>query len=241
MIGVVREAKKQSALSVAITNNEASTLAREADFSLLCHAGPEKSVAATKTCTTSMIAAAALVREWSGKDGHLDEIPALIEKMLSYSEEIRAKVEPFAQADSCVVLARGFNYAMALETALKIQETCYLNARGFSIADFQHGPIAMLDQGVPAIVFAFKGPALAGISDFLANLKQLGVHVLLVTNERELIKESSDNIFLPEDYPEEITPYASVVFGQLFAYHLARLKGLNPDSPRGLRKVTKTL
>ena len=241
VIGVVKETNRQNALSVAVTNNEASTLAREANYTLLCHAEPEKSVAATKTCTTSMMAMAALIQEWSGVDGNLTAIPGMIEKILTYFDEIGTKVQPFITAESCVVLARGFNYGSALETALKIQETCYVNARGFSTADFQHGPIAMLHQGFPVIVYAFKGPAMAGVRDLLAHLKQIGTHTLLVTNEKSLLAESTDHLYIPEDYPEEITPYISVVFGQVFAYHLALAKGLNPDSPRRLQKVTKTL
>ncbi|HEX3046340.1 MAG TPA: SIS domain-containing protein [Bacillota bacterium] len=241
VIGVVREAKRQNALSVAITNYESSTLACEADFSLLCHAGPEKSVAATKTCTTSMMVVAALIEKWSGVDGHLPEIPGVIAKVLTYFDEIKDLVGSFINSENLVVLARGFNYGSALETALKIQETCYLNARGFSGADFQHGPIAMLHRGFPVMVYAFKGPALAGTLELLSHLKEIGTHTLLVTNEKSLLTESTQFLYLPEDYPEEITPYISVVFGQIFAYHLALAKGLNPDAPRGLQKVTKTL
>jgi glutamine---fructose-6-phosphate transaminase (isomerizing) len=241
VIGVIKETNRQNALSVAITNNETSTLAKEANYSLLCHAGLEKSVAATKTCTTSMMAMAALIQEWSGENGNLLAIPEVIEKALAYYDEIEAKVQPFKAAESCVVLARGFNYGSALETALKIQETCYVNARGFSTADFLHGPIAMLHQGFPVIVYAFKGPAMSGVHELLSHLKQIGTHTLLVTNEQSLLAESTEHLYIPEDYPEEITPYFSVVFGQIFAYHLALAKGLNPDSPRGLKKVTKTL
>ncbi|HBE79654.1 MAG TPA: glutamine--fructose-6-phosphate aminotransferase [Firmicutes bacterium] len=241
VIGVIKETNRQKSLSVAVTNNETSTLAKEAEHSLFCYAGPEKSVAATKTCTTSMMAMAALIQEWSGENGHLNQIPEAITKTLSYFDEIGTKVQPFKNAESCVVLARGFNYACALETALKIQETCYVNARGFSTADFQHGPIAMLHQGFPVIVYAFKGPAMSGVPELLSYLKQIGTHTLLVTNEQTLLKESTEHIYIQEDYPEEITPYISVVFGQIFAYHLALAKGLNPDAPRGLHKVTKTL
>ncbi len=241
VIGVIREAKRQNALSVAITNHESSNLAREADFSILCRAGTEKSIAATKTCTTSMMAVAALIEKWSGAPGHLPEIPDVISKTLTYFDEIKEKISSFINAESCIILARGFNYGSALETALKIQETCYMNARGFSIADFQHGPIAVLHRGFPVIVYAFKGPAITGTLELLTHLKEIGTHTLLVTNEKVLEGESSDFLYIPEDYPEEITPYISVVFGQIFAYHLALAKGLDPDLPRGLRKVTKTL
>jgi Glucosamine 6-phosphate synthetase, contains amidotransferase and phosphosugar isomerase domains len=241
VIGVIKESKRQNALSLAVTNDENSTLAKEAEYTLLCHAGPEKSVAATKTCTTSMMAMAALIQEWSGADGNLKAIPDMIANVLTYSDEIAAKVQPFKNTESCVILARGFNYSSALESALKIQETCYVNARGFSTADFLHGPIAMLHRGFPVILYAFKGPAMAGIPELLAHLKEIGSYTLVVTNDRNLLKDSSDYLFIPEDYPEEITPYISVVFGQIFAYYLALAKGLNPDSPRGLHKVTKTI
>ncbi|HEX3045196.1 MAG TPA: SIS domain-containing protein [Bacillota bacterium] len=241
MIGVMKESNRQGALSIVVTNHQNSNLAKEATYFLDCRAGAEKGVAATKTCTTSMMAMAALIQIWSGSDGHLHLIPRLISEIISRSDEIAAKVKPFKDAESCVVLARGFNYASALESALKIQETCYVNARGFSIADFQHGPIAMLHEGFPVIVYAFKGPAMAVTLELLTYLKEIGTHTLLVTNEKSLLPACSENLYIPEDYPEEVTPYISVVFGQLFAYHLALAKGLDPDTPRGLRKVTKTL
>ncbi len=241
VIGVVREARRQHGLSLAITNNETSTLSRESDYSLLCHAGEEKSVAATKTCTTSMMAIAALLQEWSVVNGYLEQIPEAIEKTITYFDIIEEKVQAFIKPDHCVVLARGFNYSSALETALKIQETCYINARGFSTADFLHGPVAMLHQGFPVIVYAFQGPAMTGISDLLTYLKNLGTHTLLVTNDRGLLDNCNDYLLIPEEFPETITPYVSVVFGQIFAYHLALAKGNNPDSPRGLSKVTQTL
>lgn len=241
VIGVVREARRQGGLTLAITNSETSTLAKEAEYSLFCYAGEEKSVAATKTCTTSMMAIAALLQEWSGMNGYLEQIPTAIAKTITYFEAIKAKVQPFIAAEHCVVLARGFNYSSALETALKIQETCYINARGFSTADFLHGPVAMLRQGLPVIVYAFQGPALSGIDDVLTYLGNIGTHTLLVTNEQSLLKKSSDYLFIPGEFPETITPYISVVFGQIFAYYLALAKGNNPDSPRGLKKVTQTL
>lgn len=241
VIGVMKAARDQNTPSVAITNFENSTLAKEAMFTLLCNAGLEKSVAATKTCTTSMMAAAALIQQWSGQDGSLDRIPGLIARILAMRDEIREQVDRFKDSESCVVLARGFNYAAALETALKIQETCYMNARGFSTADFQHGPIAMLHQGFPVIIYAFQGPAMAGVDGLLDHLQKIGTHTLLVTNDPSLASQNRETIFIPGDYPEVVTPYLSIVFGQVFAYYLARAKGLNPDAPRGLQKVTKTL
>jgi glucosamine--fructose-6-phosphate aminotransferase (isomerizing) len=241
VIGVVREAQRQQAPSVVITNYEQSTLAREADFALFCKAGEERSIAATKTCTTSMMAVAALLEEWSGINGRLELIPAAIEQTLTRFDEIGEKAKPFRDASHCVVLARGFAYGAALETALKIQETSYINARGFSTADFQHGPITMVQRGFPVIIYAFKGPSLAGLDGLVEHLKSIGAYTLLVTNDRQLLSRGDDSFYFPDDYPETITPYLAVVFGQIFAYHLALARGNNPDAPRGLRKVTKTL
>ena len=241
LLGVVKDANRSNSLTVGITNFEKSTLAREVNFALLCHAGEEKSVAATKTCTTSMMAGATLLSRWAGVTAHWEMVPEVIAKTLTFFEAIGEKITPFIHEESCVVLARGFNYAAAMETALKIQETCYINARGFSTADFKHGPIAMLHHGFPVIVYAFNGPALTDVRDTLAYLKQIGTHTLLITNNPELAGEASDTLYIPGEVPEEITPFISVVCGQIFAYHLARAKGLNPDAPRGLKKVTKTL
>ena len=91
------------------------------------------------------------------------------------------------------------------------------------------------------MVYAFKASALVGILELLTYLKEISTHTLLVTNEKILLAACSENFYIPEDYPEEVTSYITVVFGQLFAYHLAFTKGLGPDTPRGLRKGTKTL
>jgi len=241
IVNVIRSANTAGGMTIGITNEPESTLAEVANYILLCQAGKELSVAATKTCTTSMAIGAALIEFWSGKEGYLQEIPELIAKMLTYFDKIGNNLKPFLQAEGCLVLARGFNYSIALETALKIQETSYLNARGFSTADFQHGPLALLEQNLPIILYAFKGPALKGIVELLGLLRQSKTYIFLVTNDQTLINMADDYLLLPETLPEVITPFATVVFGQIFAYHLARAKGLDPNQPRNLKKVTQTL
>ena len=244
IMGVVKEAKNQGALTVGITNHEKSSLAREVDFPIITGAGPEQSIVATKTCTASMMAIASLIQAWSGErdfGAQLEKVPELLTKIIAREAEIAEKAYLFKVFEDCVILARGLNYCAALETAFKIQETCYLNAQGYSAADILHGPIAMLDDHFSALVYACQGPSLPGIVGTISRLKQIGIPLLLIANEPALLNENRLNFQIQEEFSEEIMPFASVVFGQIFAYYLAQLKGRNPDFPRRLKKVTQTL
>lgn len=242
-IGVLREAKRQGGLTLAITNEEGSPITREATYSLFCQAGKEKSVAATKTCTASMMLLGGLIGEWAKDSSLLEElvkVPTTLEKILSKKREIERLARRFKEAKECLVLGRGFNYAAALETALKIKETSYIYAGSYSTADFLHGPIAIVNQRVPVLIFAFKGPLLAGIEETIYRLKEMQIEVLIVTDAPSL-RDMDDTLYVPHDLKEEVTPFISIVIGQLFSYYLAISRGHDPDLPRYLKKVTKTL
>lgn len=244
ILGVIKEAKAEGSLTVGITNHERSTLAREVDFPIITGAGIEQSIVATKTCTASMMAVASLIQTWSGDrdfGAKLEKVPDLLAKLIVRDAEIAEKAYLFKVFEDCVIMARGLNYCAALETAFKIQETCYLNARGYSAADILHGPIAMLDDNFSALVFACQGPSLPGEVGTISRLKQIGTPLLLITNDTALLNENRMNFQIQDEFSEEIMPFASVVFGQIFAYYLAQLKGRNPDFPRRLKKVTQTL
>jgi glutamine---fructose-6-phosphate transaminase (isomerizing) len=244
VIGIVEAAKRVHSFTIGITNHTDSSLAKTVDYALNCYADPERSVAATKTCTSSMMAVAALFQEWAGDCNFKEQLTtaiALIEKTIARQAEIEQLTNQFVDMEQCVVLARGFNYGAALETALKIQETCYINARGYSAADFLHGPVAMIEKGFPVIIYAFKSPTLPGMVEVIHRLRDLGAAILLVTNDKSLLEENIASFFIAADVPEVTAPFVSVVFGQLFAHRLALAKGYDPDLPRGLRKVTQTL
>jgi glucosamine--fructose-6-phosphate aminotransferase (isomerizing) len=145
--------------------------------------------------------------------------------------------------DHAVVVARGLNYSNAFEFALKLMETCYVVAERFSSADLLHGPIAMVERSFPSFVFAPAGAAWEGLKETLTKLQSLRAETLVITDEsnREATTCAKRAICLPSKLPELYTPIPYIVPAQLFAARLAEQKGLDPDQPRTLSKVTKTL
>jgi glucosamine--fructose-6-phosphate aminotransferase (isomerizing) len=139
------------------------------------------------------------------------------------------------------VLARGINYSAALEGSLKIQETTYVRAKGYAISDFHHGPFAMVESGTPVIVFAPSGPSLNDSKEILEKLRAVDAEIILVTNVKDEFEGINAIVFeIPKDSSDMVSPFYNVIWAQLFACKLALAKGLNPDSPRGLKKVTIT-
>lgn len=240
---VIKSARKQGAPTVAITNFEDSPLANEAEFHLFCAAGLEKSVAATKTFMAQIHLLAQLVAAWSGDEGfkkELDELPALLVKTLDSSEQIKNIVNRYRFMNECFVLARGTNYAIALEASLKIQETCYVRAKGYAISDFHHGPFAMIGEHMPVIVYAPKGESLKDSKEMLQKLRNAGADILVVSNDSETLAMGDCSIQIPDTASDFITPFINVMVAQIFACNLSVSRGLNPDAPRGLSKVTYT-
>jgi len=141
----------------------------------------------------------------------------------------------------CVVVGRGLNYANVYEFAIKLMETCYVVAERFSGADFLHGPIAMVDRGFPAFLFAPPGPTLKGMTDLLAKLNDIGAETVVISSETAAIKTAARSIKIPRKISELLSPIPYIIPAQLFAALLAEAKGLSPDQPRLLSKVTKTV
>jgi glucosamine--fructose-6-phosphate aminotransferase (isomerizing) len=139
-----------------------------------------------------------------------------------------------------VVLARGLNYCTAKEVALKLTETCYVVAEPWSTADFMHGPIAAVDEEVPAFLFAPSGPTLPSLRETAQALRERGAERIIFSDDEELLELATVPVRMPPGLPECCSPIIYVVAGQLLAYHLARHKGIDPDQPRGLAKVTRT-
>ena len=240
---VLKSAKEQDALTVAVTNNVDSPLAREAGFHLFCATGTEISVAATKTFTSEMYLMAQLTACWSGDEDfkeRLSDVPRLVSETLERSGLIQQKVERYRFMNDCFVLARGVNYPIALESALKIQETTYVRARAYASSDFYHGPLAMVDEDTPVIIYAPKGESLGDTKGIIHKLKDAGADLLIVSNDPETLALGDCTIDIPDVDNDTITPFMNAVTAQMFALHLALLKGRNPDSPRGLKKITVT-
>lgn len=240
VISVVERARNGGGVTAAITNNPASPLAAAAQFVVDMDVGEEKSVAATKTYTAQMYLLSLIADALAGgKITALAEAPALIGKTI---RESRADAERaaarFKDVVDCYVLARGIMYAAAQECSLKIQETSYTHSRAYAISDFYHGPFAVIGEGTRVIMLAAAGAAEKDNADMLLKLTEAGADVTVFTSDPTL-QGGAARIRVPAA-DEAIAPFAFVAAGQMFALSLSLARGLNPDAPRGLKKVTVT-
>lgn len=243
VLEVLRCSRESGAITVGITNNSESEIALESEFFLNCEAGIEKSVAATKTFSTQMFLLACLAAEWAdNKDmkNEIYQIPGRISQVFDVAGYIESRVERYRFMNECFVLARGVNYAVSLEAALKIQETTYVRAKAFATSDFQHGPIAMIERDIPVIIFAPDGPSLKDVRNMLEKLSTEQIETIVVSNKKDILDMGKTAFSIPDTANDIISPFFNVVVAQMFACRLALCKGLNPDSPRGLNKVTVT-
>ncbi len=238
---VLEKAKNSGAFTLGITNEADSSMAKIADETLLIHAGREKSVAATKTYTGQMLHFYHLAEAFSGKNLSVEKIPQYTEESLNLRNEIEQIVQRYLFMENCVVVGRGLNYGNSYELALKLMETCYVVAERFSSADFFHGPLAVVERRFPVILFAPKGVTKQSNLDLLNRLKELHADSFSITNDEEIAGLSSINLKLSDEIDEFLSPIPFIIPAQLFAALLAEAKGINPDEPRSLSKVTKTL
>jgi glucosamine--fructose-6-phosphate aminotransferase (isomerizing) len=212
------------------------------DITLLMHGGRERSVAATKTFTGQMLLFYMLAAELvASPPFSYEAIPQLVEQALEQKPAIHELVQRYVFMENCVVVGRGLAYANAYELALKLMETCYVVAERFSSADFLHGPLAMVERHFPVILFAPPGKMLAGVKSLAERLHELHADTLALTSDIDLAGMCTRSIIMPREIDEFLAPIPYMVPGQLFAALLAEAKGLNPDSPRSLSKVTRTL
>jgi len=245
IVGVIEAAREQGAPTVAITNDPRSALASAAEFLIELDAGPELAVAATKTYTTSLVAIARLSAALEGgntaAEAEIATLPGDIERALTVEDAVATIAGEMASTERCVVLGRGYEYATAREWALKLKELAQVFADPYSAADFQHGPLALVEPGVPILAVLPDGPAAAGVADLLRTLRRdLEAEILVLSDAAALRSLGSRSIELPGGVPEWLRPIVSIVPAQLFAYHLTRARGLDPELPRNLRKVTRT-
>lgn len=244
IVGVVEAARRQGAPTLAITNHPSSPLAEAAEHVVDLAAGPELSVAATKTYTTSL---AALVRLSIALDGAsdaerlaLDGLPDAMTAALGAEAAAAAAGRAVASADRCLVLGRGFEYATAREWALKIKELARVFADPYSAADFHHGPVALVGPGVPLLAVAPSGRTLPGQVELLEAADRAGADAVILSDDPSTLALARHPIPLPSDVPDWLRPLISIVPAQLFAHHLTLARGLDPDAPAGLSKVTRT-
>ncbi|MEJ2289503.1 MAG: SIS domain-containing protein [Deinococcales bacterium] len=231
------------ARTLAVTNREGSRLAREADHALAQHAGEERAVAATKTFTSQLMLLARLTAEWADDDAlraALDAVPGAVETLLEQADAVERAALRLTHADGLYVLGRGLAFAAALETALKLKETAYIDAQAYSSAEFQHGPIAVVDVGDPLLLLAAEDAGLSGTEEVAARLKGVGADLTVVAGAPSLLRHAAAAVALPEGMHEVTAGFVLVVAGQLLAERLAASRGIDPDAPRHLRKVTRT-
>ena len=239
----VRACQQHGAFTVGITNTPDSTLAGLVDELFLVWAGEELSVPATKTYTGQLLLLYLLAAALGStiQMEQISQLPEIARRALGKEKEVESLVEHYRFMQHCSVVARGLNYANAYELALKLMETCYLVAERFSVADFLHGPIAMVERDFPVILFAPPGVAYEGLLDLARRLDAAGADLFAITSGDELARLAHRAILLDEPKDELFTPIPYIIPGQIFAALLAEAKHLNPDAPRSLWKVTRTV
>jgi glucosamine--fructose-6-phosphate aminotransferase (isomerizing) len=244
IVSVLAEGQRQGCATLAITNEPDSPLGQHADFVLDVQAGPEKAVAATKTYTAELMCVAMLSAALRGKEKDWDElgqVAAWMKSALDQDDFLAQAAQRYRYIDRTVVLGRGFNYSTAFEWALKLKELTYIIAEPYSSADFAHGPIAMVDAGLPIIAVAPKGKVFPSMLAALRRLRaDFGAELVVISNDKKALSLAQVPLTIPVETPEWLSPIVSILPAQLFAYHLTRAKGYDTEHPRGLRKVTET-
>jgi glucosamine--fructose-6-phosphate aminotransferase (isomerizing) len=240
---VLENARESGAYTVGITNEPNSSMTNLVDETLLTHGGRERSVAATKTFTGQMLLFYMLAAELAHQRSSIryEVIPDFVATALEQRGAITELVERYVFMENCVVVGRGLAYANAYELALKLMETCYVVAERFSSADFLHGPLAMVERHFPVILFAPPGEMLPGVKGLMERLGELHADTLTITSDSDAASLCTRSIIMPGEIDEFLAPIPYIVPGQLFAALLAEAKGLDPDAPRSLSKVTRTL
>jgi len=246
-LAAMRLAKRKGATVLAVVNVVGSMATRIADFSIYTHAGPEIGVAATKTYTTQLAVLTMLAMEMGKVLGTVDDgrlsalreglnaVPDAIREVLKHDESIKEVAEGLKDSKDFFYIGRGINVPTALEGALKLKEISYIHAEGLSAGELKHGPLALLEDGVPVVALAPPGKTFDKIVGNVEEAKARGAHVVIL-GEDEGLKRVADTLIAMPPVDELLTPMVYIVPLQLMAYHLAVLRGANPDKPRNLAK-----
>ena len=234
----IEQLRAGGATTVALVNDASSPLAQAAEWTLPLHAGAERSVAATKSFICSLVAGARLVAHWCDDRELTSGLRSLPEALWRATEQDwSAGVQPLLHADRIMVIGRGLGLAVAQEAALKFKETCGIQAEAFSSAEVKHGPMALVGDGYPMLVFAPRGPAQADLLAMAREMRERGATVLLAAppdvGDRQLT--------LGKAVAPELDPIVAIQSFYLMVEALAIARGHDPDRPRHLRKVTSTL
>ena len=242
VVAVLAEAREQGRPTLALTNDVASPLARTAEAVLPLEAGREQAVAATKTYVNSLGAVALLFAEMGDDAAAREELARMPEALAAQIElsPTTPSLEEYRDAVGLTVVARGVNYGTGFEIALKIRELSGIVTEAYSPADLMHGPIAAIQPGWPVVVVAPSGPARPSVEEIVPPLRTRGARLVAVSDVRAVLRRAQTKLVLAPGVPEWLSPLTAVVPGQVAAMRLTRLRGLDLDSPVGLRKVTLT-
>ncbi len=222
---------------MAVVNDAGSPLAEAAQWVLPLHAGAETSVAATKSYIAQLVAGARIVAHWQDDkplQAALETLPEVLERA-AYTDW-SPLVDALVHADKLFVIGRGTSLAIAMEAALKFKEVCGIQAEAFSGAEVKHGPMALIEEGYPMLVFAPRGPAQAGLIALAEEMRGRGARVLLAAP----VGTPGAELPLVAAGHEDLDPISAIQSYYLAVEALARAKGLDPDKPRHLNKVTLT-
>lgn len=240
LVETVTVARECGATTLAVTNAPASELAAAADLHLDVRAGVETAVAATKTYTAELLGLWLVVESLRGGDlAAAQAVPDAVAGLVARADEVATVASRFRFVDRLVLTGRGFSYPTALEGALKLMETSYVAAHAFSGADLLHGPLAMIDADHPVLAVVPDGVGAAAMEPVLARLRQRGADLTVVGGE-QAIAYATVGMRLDHGLPEPLSPLADIVPLQQLALTLAVARGLDPDRPRGLSKITET-
>lgn len=241
---VLEHSREAGSPTIAITNFADSPLAQAAEHVIELHAGQERSVAATKTYTAQLLVLAMLVlsiAEDTAGLSALHNIPEAVAQTISLDPRMREVAQDIAQARAMVALSRGYNFATAWEVAQKLKELTYIPTEPYSLADFQHGPIAMLSEDIPVLAFAPSGAAASDTHELAPRLRERGSPLVIISDVQDILAQATLPVRLPASVDERFSPITAIIPGQQLALYMALARGIEPDHPRGLNKVTETL
>ena len=242
VIAVMEEAARQGMVTVAVTNDPDSRLAHAAELLLPLGAGPELGVPASKTYMASLLALALLSQALDPDpsfEAALGQVPPALSAALEQDDELDRLV-PALLGPRAIVLGRGFNFSTAEEIALKLTEISYVLARAWSVADFEHGPIAVVEPGFPVVLVDGRGQVSGDMESIGRRLADQGCRVVRLLDGVGEPGAPQATVSLDSGLPEELTPLTLAVLGQLLAHRVALARGIDPDRPRALKKVTRT-
>ncbi len=244
VLEVLKNAEEDGAITVAVTNELDSPMAAKAKYHLYCGAGPELSIAATKTFTSQMMLLALLAAKWAGKEEFISELKKVSGKVAEFFDtldgQITSLAEKYQNMPGAVILGRGISYPIALEGALKMLETNKIKMKGYPISDFHHGPIAQLHDGDPVFVVAPKGKTYEDAIEITGKLKNVNADILFITDDAAAVPEGTTGIVIPSTGCELTTPFISVLVFQYLACKMTIVRGIDPDKAGVINKITIT-